>query len=387
MSSALATRCGVLLIFPALAFFHSGCSGFVKEWRVRSDGLAACIAGLGPERRSYAPSAITLPLEQIARIKLSSAVAQHFCANRDYLLVPTLDGRLSTIDLKLFKIVNKKKLPRSHAGTIAMSRRALLIAMRFGKETLVHYDLFDGRQRWEIDAGDIASEPLVADSLVFVAALYKHVDAYRLQDGSRRWQFFTEAQLHASPALSQGILVVADDDGKVYGLQAQNGKKLWEFNCDEPVLATPAIHQERVFVGTAGETAFALSLQNGSLLWKHQIGAKIMHGPAVNDSLVIFGSSDGRVRALDTEDGSPRWIFRAGSVIGTSPLLAENLVLLGSLDHFLYGLDPRNGEVMWKQELDGRVRTDPVLVGEYLVAASEDRFVYVFGKPAATATN
>lgn len=390
--------CFLLLAFSSIEW---GCARLKVKREIQTDDQTVCVAGATAERRSYVPAALSLPLQELSRIKLTSAVSQHLCGNQDYLFVSTLDGRLTMVDLNLMKIAKRKKLPRGHAGTIAVASQKLLIAMRFGTETLICHDLVSGRTLWEIDAGDIASEPLVTDSLVYVSALYKHIDAYRLQDGTRRWQFRTEAQLHASPALSQGILVAASDDGKVFGLEARNGRKLWEFDCAAPVLATPAIHQGRVFIGTAGpnfpfqrtsndgagETLFALNLHDGALLWKNQIGAQVRHAPAVNDSLVMVGSGDGKVRAFTTKDGSPRWIFRAGSVIGTSPLIAGEMVFVGSLDNNLYGLDARSGAVRWQRELEGRVRTDPIIVGERLIVASEERFVYVFGKAAADATN
>jgi outer membrane protein assembly factor BamB len=382
-----------LFLLPfALCFFLSGCSRLAVKKIAQLDTTASCLAGVSEERRFYTPATIDLPLQEVARFKLSSAPGQHLCANPSLLLVPTLDGRLSIIDLKPAKakskkkVIQKRKLSRGHSGTIAIAEQSLLVAMQFGKETLMRYNLSDGRKLWEIDAGDIASEPLAADSSVYVTALYKHVDAYRLKDGTRRWQFRTDAQLHASPALSQGILVAACDDGKVFGLEALSGKKLWEFDCGEPVLATPAIHRGLVFVGSAGETVLALNLQDGTLKWKTKIGAKVVHTPAVNDSLVIFGSGDSHVRAFDINNGSLRWTFRAGSVIGTSPLIADNLVFVGSLDHNLYALKTRDGDMVWQQELEGRVRTNPVIAGDQLIVASEDRYVYVFGKavPAGT---
>jgi outer membrane protein assembly factor BamB len=384
MSAKRAALCCVSLV---LGFLNLSCRSTTGGWKIPTNDTALCVAGLTADRRSYKPAGISLPLEVVARFNLSSAVSQHLCAAGDHLFVPTLDGRLTTIDLHLLKMGSKKKLPGNHAATVATTGRALLVAMRFGRETLLHYDLASGRQLWEIDAGDIDSEPLVADSLVFVTAIYQHVDAYRLQNGSRRWQFPTDAKLHASPALSEGVLVVASDNGKIYGLEAMSGKKRWEFSCNAAVLATPAIHQQRVFIGTARDSIFAINLNDGALLWKRYLGAKVMHSPAAHDGVVIFASSDGAVRAFNAENGSPRWVFRAESVIGTSPLLTENLVIVGSLDHFLYALDSRTGEELWKYKLDGRVRTNPILVGKYLVAASEDRFVYIFGRPNSMPAN
>jgi outer membrane protein assembly factor BamB len=380
--------------FLLFIFFILGCSRLAVKESAKEDLTITCLAGGSAERRSHAASGLSLPLQEISRFKVSSAVSQHLCATRDAIFAPTLDGRLSILDLRPPKTQNgkKKKLRRTklahgYPGTIAVAQRSLFVAMRFGKETLVRYDLENGKKLWEIDAGDIASEPLPADSLIYVTALYKHVDAYRLQDGKRRWQFLTASQFHASPALSQGILVAATDDGKIYGLDALHGKKLWELNCNEPVLATPAIHQNRVYVGTAGEHVLALNLQDGALLWKNKIGAKVNHAPAINDSLVVFGCGDGRVRAFNLTNGAPTWAFHAGSVIGTSPLIAGNAVFFGSLDHHLYALDVRSGAVVWQQELEGRVRTDPIIVGDQLIVASEDRVVYVFGKGAPAGTD
>lgn len=373
----------------------SGCSRLAVKQVTQSDPNLICLAGVSAERRSFLATALTLPLEQIARFKVSSAVGQHLCATRDAVFVPTLDGRLSILDLRppknpkkhKKKILQKTKLAHGYAGTIAIAQQSLVVAMRFGKETLLRYDLQNGRKIWEIDAGDLESEPLIADSLIFVTALYKHIDAYRLRDGKRRWQFRTESQFHASPALAQGILVAATDDGKIYGLEAVSGKKLWEYDCHEPVLATPAIHQNRVHLGTAGANVLALNLSDGALLWKNKIDAKVTHAAAVSDSAVLFSGGDGRLRAYDPNNGAARWTFRAGSVISTSPLITGDLVFFGALDRNLYVLNVRTGDLRWQQELEGRVRTNPLIVGDRLIIASEDRYVYVFGKAAPVATN
>ena len=381
------------LLFIFLSFL--GCARLAVKKVTQSDPGLSCLAGQSPERRSFTAAGLSLPLEEIARFKVSSAVSQHLCATRDAIFVPTLDGRLSIVDLRppknpkkyKKKILQKTKLVGGYSGTIAVAQQSLVVAMRFGKETLMRYDLHNGRKIWEIDAGDIESEPLLTDSLIFVTALYKHVDAYRLHDGKRRWQFRTESQFHASPALSQGILVAASDGGKVYGLDAVSGKKLWEYDCHEPVLATPAIYQNRIYLGTAGESVLALNLQDGALIWKNKIGAKVNHAPAINDSLAIFSCGDGRVRAFAINNGAARWTFRAGSVIGTSPLIAGQHVFFGALDHNFYALNASTGDLRWQQELEGRVRTNPIIVGERLIVASEDRFVYVFGKAATAGTD
>ncbi|MDZ7343646.1 MAG: PQQ-like beta-propeller repeat protein, partial [candidate division KSB1 bacterium] len=161
MSAIRPALCGVSLV---LVFSNLGCRTTAVGWKIPTNDPSPCVAGLTPDRRSYHAADVSVPLEVVARFNLSSAVSQHLCALNHHLFVPTLDGRLTTIDLQNLKIGGKKKLPGNHAATVATTGRTLLVAMRFGRETLLHYDLSSGRLLWEIDAGDIASEPLVADS-------------------------------------------------------------------------------------------------------------------------------------------------------------------------------------------------------------------------------
>jgi len=343
-----------------------------QDWR---------IAGFDTRRTSARAESLTVPLQEIARLKLSSAAAQNLFVARGFLFAPTLDGRIYVVDLEKLEIVRKWKLPQGNAGTLAATSNTIVIAMRYGKHTLAHFDLATGKRRWSIDAGDIASEPLIADSLLFVAALYQRVDAYRLRDGYRCWQFKTRAQLHASPALGEGVLVVAADDGMVYGLRPETGKKIWEADLERPVLATPVIQGQRVFIGTARDQVVALDLFTGEVLWRFATPGRVFHAPAVNDSLLILACADGRLRALAPATGQLLWESRALSVIGTSPLLAGETVFFGALDRHLYAVRARNGELIWRQELHGRVRTNPILWQGHLILASEDRELYIFGPP------
>lgn len=340
------------------------------EWRAM---------GFDAGRSSAVDEAPNLPLAEVAKFKLSSTVAQNIVISRGILFVPTLDGRIYMVDLEKREIVRKKKLPHGNAGTLAATPNSLMIALRFGKNTLFHHDLATSRQLWGIDAGDIASEPLITDTMVFITALYQHVDAYQLKDGQRRWQFKTTGQLHASPVMAEDILVIAASDGKLYGLRAENGKKIWETDLQQPILATPAIHQQRIFVGTARNLIAALHLQTGEVIWRSSNEGRVFHPPAVNDSLVVFGCADGRLRAFAPESGRRKWESHALSVVGTTPLLAGDKVFFGSLDCHLYALRAQDGDLLWRQELRGRVRTNPILWKNQLIVACEDRDLYIFG--------
>jgi outer membrane protein assembly factor BamB len=377
-----------------LAMMKGGCSKFAFrkiDGGQQANKLNWPQAGGGVERASYRPYSMALPLEEKKRFKMSSALGQNIVASNGYLFAPTLDGRLAAINLQQMRIKVRKKLPQAHEAACAVADTSMVLARRFGVNTLLHYNLRTGKLLWDVNAGDIATEPLIADTVIYCAALYNHVDAYRRSDGLRLWQYRTAAQLHSSPALAHGVLAVGMDNGSLLGLDATTGSKKWEFdpnsNDEEKrqsapftggIQATPIISGKTVFIGTIGEEFIAVDLLTGVERWRIPAGGKVIHAAASTGTLVIFGANDGRIRAVDAETGALQWEFRAGSVIGTSPVIMGHQVYFGALDHTLYCLELRNGAVLWQYTLEGRIRTNPIVWENYLITACEDNLLYIF---------
>jgi len=342
------------------------------------------LAGGGADRVSQRRASLALPLRELARLKMTSALGQNLIISDGILYVPTLDGRLAAIDLEKRKIFVRKKLPQAHEAACAVLDSSLIIAQRFGNQTLHHYNIRTGKLLWSIDGGDIATEPIVTDSAIFIAALYRHVDAYRRADGQRLWQYRAPASIHSSPALAQGVLVVGTDDGMLVALEARTGVKKWELQIGSGIYASPIIRQQTIFVGTLDQEFLAIDLMSGEVRWRVPVGGKVVHGAAADDSLVVLGANDGHVTAVDAATGAVRWGFRAESVIGTSPIIAGDQVYFGSLDHSLYCLDILDGKLLWQRKLEGRVRTNPIVWDNYLVAACEDNLLYIFSPSDST---
>lgn len=374
--------------FAVLALLCTGCAKFVFQ-RIDTPLPGSVdwpFAGGSTDRSSQRNNGVALPLEERLRLKMTSAVSQNMVISDGILYVPTLDGRLTAINLAQLRVAVRRKLPRSYEATCAVVDSSLVIAQRYGGKTLLHYNVRTGKQLWQVDGGDIASEPLIADSLVVVAALDKYIAAYRRADGRRQWQYRTSSQIHASPALAAGVLVVGTDNGLLLGLQAANGSERWELDTrlrqeaapGGGIYATPIIRRQTVYVGTVDQEFLAVDLFSGQVRWRLNAGSKVIHAAAANDTLVVFGANDGRVRGVGAANGAVRWEYRAASVIGTSPTIVGTQVYFGALDHTLYCLDTRDGTLLWHRTLEGRVRTNPVVWEHYLITACEDNLLYIF---------
>lgn len=374
------TKRQILRLLPIFSLFMFwGCYKFVikptapipaaPEWRQ---------FGGNPARNGNPQINLNLPVELAWTYEANAAIEPTLILADSVLYFGSMDGYVYALDMVKGKKLGRKKARFS--ATCAWQDHKLIVARRYGKETLFCHDLTTGKDRWTRDAGDIQSEPLLDGAWIYIAAQYKHVDRYHLATGDKSWTFSTAAQLHSSPALSQGTLVVGSDDGTIYALNTESGESRWTFKTEGSVYATPVIRDNSVYIGSFDNYLYALDLATGMVKWKFKTAASIYHACAVNETSVIVGSNDYCIYCLDTATGALQWTYTAKSLIGTAPVLTQTHVFFGSIDKFFYGLTLTTGEPVWQFEARGRIRTTPIIFGDYLFGASENNVVYAFSQ-------
>src|SRR5919201_224401 len=97
----------------------------------------------------------------------------------------------------------------------------------------------------------------------------------------------------------------------------------WQFTTDNDVSATPAVDDTAVYVPDWAGNLYALDRNTGALLWSHQIpaytgvaGDYVRATPAVAGSKLIFGDQGGkfgagaRVMAVNKQTGNLLWITK-----------------------------------------------------------------------------
>ncbi len=370
-----------LLLLLLVTNFGGACRSFKVSNKYNNDvgnNKNWILFGGEPHRINYREKTIAPPLEKAWTYKTSSAVGPTLIAANGVLYFATLDGRFEGISIETGKRIGKKSSEGHFEATCAFYEGNLIIASRYGNKTLANYNLETGKYLWKIDAGDIASEPLVTDNSIYISALYNHIDKYDFLSGEKIWSFKTTAQHRSSPALSNNILVVGCDNGTLYALNATNGVLKWEIKTGASITATPIIQNETIFIGSTDSNFYAVNLNDGIIQWQFNAKRPIYQTAATDGQDVLFGSSDGHFYCLNAETSIEKWRFRAKSVISTAPLLSGSVVYFGSLDRKYYCLNLKNGRELWNQETKGRIRTSPVVWKNYVLGASEDKYVYAF---------
>jgi outer membrane protein assembly factor BamB len=170
--------------------------------------------------------------------------------------------------------------------------------------------------------------------------------------------------------VSDGLILVVDEHGKLNALDVETGKKRWEADLtlssyqEDPVAADGGY----VFATAHGDVGkvLAFDAKTGTQQWEVTFGPS-RHGehPIAHEGVVYFEATgpDAMTASLHTADaatGAPLWEFPIGSHIATSPILGTDLVYVGAYDfdgpstktRSVFAIDTATGQVRWTYPSD-----------------------------------
>jgi tripartite motif-containing protein 71 len=166
---------------------------------------------------------------------------------------------------------------------------------------------------WRFQAsGPCETAPAAVGDTVYAACGSGVLSALDRATGEERWTFDTQSQVGGGPTVHQGIVVLVDVDGRLYGVDAQTGEQRW-----------------------VDEGSF-----NGA--------------PVAQDGLILTGGFDGYLRAIDIATGQERWsyLIEAGGE-AKNPAVGDGIVYSGSIANGFTAVDLQTGALIWNAETDG----------------------------------
>ena len=188
------------------------------------------------------------------------------------------------------------------------------------------------------------------------------------------------------PAISNGMIYVADSQGEVAAIDAASGEKRWKVELDVDLGGGVGVGNDLVLVGSTLGDVFALDANTGEQRWHSYVTSEILAAPGTNGIVVAVQSQDGRVVGLDADDGKKLWVFEADVPVltlrgTTSPQVGYDAVIVTFANGKVHALNPNSGEEIWENrvavpqgrtELERMVDIDgqPVQSGEILYVAS-----------------
>ena len=126
-------------------------------------------------------------------------------------------------------------------------------------------------------------------------------------------------------------------DDTVRCVDLKTGKMLWQFTTNAPVRFAPAIDEGRLYVASDDGCLYCLAAEKGDLLWKFKA--------APSEDMLL---GNGRMIS--------RWPLRGGVVVRDGIVYTVAGMWPDEGVH-LYGLDGKTGEIVWRNDSSGSIFT------------------------------
>ena len=107
------------------------------------------------------------------------------------------------------------------------------------------------------------SSPAVAAGIVYVGDMEGVLHAVNAADGKGLWTFKTGSEIKSSPVVVGDKVLIGSYDGNLYGVNVKTGKRM-EFQTQAQVHATPAVDNGLAFIAGCDEHFRAVRIADGT---------------------------------------------------------------------------------------------------------------------------
>jgi outer membrane protein assembly factor BamB len=156
--------------------------------------------------------------------------------------------------------------------------------------------------------------------------------------GTLNWRTNVPGAIYASPVVSGDVIHVTTQSGELIAFDLATGTEIW--SVDHGSAEPPAVGDGILVLAANDGGVYGLDPATGEQKWLYPSGKQSLSAPAIAGNLAIFGA-DNSLLAIDITTGEAAWYFLAGDNIESSPVIAEGYVFFGSSDGFLNAVTDR----------------------------------------------
>lgn len=225
----------------------------------------------------------------------------------------------------------------------------------------------------ELKAG-IYSSPAVGKGLIVVADNLGRLTCFD-QNGRQRWQYATQGRIIGTPAIGKGVVVAGSADGNIYGIDLRRGLPRWKVATQRPVVSAVTIDRGIAYVGSSDHHFRAIRVSDGTVVWSRGgIRGYVETQPLVKNGMVVFGDWANTLYALRRKDGKELWQWTTGrqdmhySPAGVWPVMGRGKVFVADPRRVLTAIDARTGHECYA--------TKQSMVRESIGLSADERRVY-----------
>lgn len=241
---------------------------------------------------------------------LKSAVSGGVAVGNDTVFVGSSNGKLSALDAGNGSF----KWEFSTENEIWATPVIVDGVVYFGSLDHIFYALnaADGTKKWSFKTGGgIASTPLVVEGVIYFGSFDNKFYAIDADTGTQKWVFEGAGNwFWSQAAYNNGTIYAGCLDHEVYAIDAGNGTMVWPkpFDAGSLVKASPVIAGGMLVVASEVGKVYGLDLNTGEKKWEFDnITAKVLSPLCAAGDTVYINSEDNKLYALNGSTGRQVW--------------------------------------------------------------------------------
>ena len=167
----------------------------------------------------------------------------------------------------------------------------------------------DGRERWTMSlSGAIPGDAAIQGGLLVVGSFDRTLHAFDADTGVEEWAFAGDGWFWARPLIAGDTVYAASTRGSVYALNTSGGdggRVRWHFRqLDSEIRVRPVLTGGVLVVAAEEGTIWGLDPATGDLRWTAPLpGHRFLADPLVLDSTLIYATGRGDLVEIDPDTG------------------------------------------------------------------------------------
>ena len=252
-------------------------------------------------------------------------------------------------------------------------------------------------ERIAIDAPGESGGLMLANGLVVVGDVDGGLYGVDPAEGRIVWKYALPSVLLSSPVAVENDFIIQTADNHIFRFSA-DGEKLWSYTgalggLGVHLCPSPLVYNNQVFVVFNNADVVALKAENGGFLWQRQLlldtSAAVLSElkvPASTPTLIPASQSgrDEDILAVAIFQGELVFVSaQDGTILGdrdlslkSSALLLGNQLFVADAKGAVSALDAAGGDTLWKQQISTGELTGPILWQNDLWIADDQGSVF-----------
>lgn len=262
--------------------------------------------------------------------------------------------------------------------------------------SVLKFEVTTGRQLWKVNAGSRLTAGVAAgDGLLVVAGEKGKIFGLSSVDGAAKWTVSESSEILSIPLVSSGTVILRTNENKIIALDAASGVRKWMVERPLPTLTLRAasgmiVAGDALIAALPGGKLIAVSLGNGAIKWEAVVGepkgatelervADVMGIPSVVGKTVCAVTYQGRVGCFDVQTGAQRWVKPVSSEVGASA--DERFVFAADVNGVVTAYAKEGGASVWKNDkLLYRGLSSPVSFGNVVAVGDFAGYIHFLSR-------